>query len=196
MNSSHSPQDAKRLLAGVDASWWIAGGWAIDLWLEEQTREHLDLDIAVLRTEQRPFWEFLKGWDLYQGTDQPGVLEPWNGVGVVPPPRHAIWCRPTTTDGWAFEILLNDSQEGDWLFRRDHSVSLPLETLGGRSHDGVPYLCPEVVLLYKAKNVRPNDQLDFERAADVLAADARSWLASAIERVHPSHPWIAVLRRA
>jgi hypothetical protein len=32
-----------------------------------QTREHVDLDIAILRSEQRTFWELLKGWDLHLG---------------------------------------------------------------------------------------------------------------------------------
>jgi hypothetical protein len=195
MESNLSPREASRLFRGVEASWWIAGGWAIDLWLGEQTREHLDLDIAVLRSEQRSFWELLAGWDLHLVTD-PGVLQPWNAAGLVPPTRHAVWCRPSPTDDWAFEILLNDSEADEWLFRRDHAVRMPLRTLGRRSLDGIPYLCPEVVLLYKAKNMRPHDEADLERAKGGLSADARSWLTSALELVHPGHPWVDVLHPA
>jgi hypothetical protein len=41
------PADIARLLAGVTAPWCVAGGWAIDLFLGRQTREHGDLEIAV-----------------------------------------------------------------------------------------------------------------------------------------------------
>jgi hypothetical protein len=41
------PEEAARLLQGVDAPWYIAGGWAIDLFLGGQRRDHEDLEIAV-----------------------------------------------------------------------------------------------------------------------------------------------------
>jgi hypothetical protein len=97
---------------------------------------------------------------------------------------------PTPTKLIAFEVLLNDSNGTDWLFRRDHSVRLPLAKIGGTTSDGIPYLAPEIVLLYKAKNVRPNDERDFEIALPVLSKERRSWLRSALDIVHPNHAWI------
>ncbi|AKT51650.1 nucleotidyltransferase domain-containing protein [Arsenicicoccus sp. oral taxon 190] len=47
-----SPQDAAQWMAPADCFWAIAGGWALDLHLGEQTREHADLDILVLRRDQ------------------------------------------------------------------------------------------------------------------------------------------------
>ena len=182
-----------RLFEGLDARWWVAGGWAIDLWLGRKTREHVDLDIAILRSEQRAFWELLDGWDLHLGT-APNDVEPWNERDVIRPPLHAIWCRPTPESDWAFELLLNDSEDGDWLFRRDHSVRMPLTELGGQQ-GGLPFLKPEVVLLFKAKNVRAHDQLDFEQARERLSVGARRWLRLALQRVHPDHEWLAGLAR-
>jgi hypothetical protein len=111
----------------------------------------------------------------------------------VPEPLHAVWCRPTPQSEWAFELLLNDARDDAWLFRRDHAVSLPLGALGGRTADDIPYLSPEVILLYKAKNVGEHDQQDFQIAHPRLDPTARSWLRSAIERVHPGHEWLADL---
>lgn len=122
MRSSYSPSDAARLLRGIEASWWVAGGWAIDLWLGKQTREHLDLDLAILRSEQRIFWDRLSTWDLNLGT-APDVTEPWSALDVVPEPLHAVWCRPTPSDPWAFEMLLNESEGDSWLFRREITLS-------------------------------------------------------------------------
>jgi hypothetical protein len=191
MRSTHLLKDALRLFDSVDASWWVAGGWAIDLWLGRQTRQHVDLDVAILRSEQRAFWELLAGWDLHLGT-APDVVEPWSQRDVVTLPLHAVWCRPTPESDWAFEILLNDSKGDDWLFRRDHGVRMPLTQLGGQN-DGLPYLKPEVVLLYKAKNLRAIDHADFEQARPRLNASARRWLRNALQRVHPGHEWLAAL---
>lgn len=38
-------------LEGVGVSWYVVGGWSIDLFLGEQTRAHEDLEIAVLRRD-------------------------------------------------------------------------------------------------------------------------------------------------
>ena len=192
MRSTHTPADAVALF-GELSHWWVAGGWAIDLWLGRQTREHVDLDIATLRTSQQAFWQRLEGWDLHLGT-APDVVEPWPTTPTsVPPPLHAVWCRETPSSPWAFEILLNDSDGADWLFRRDARVRLPLARIGGTSSEGIPYLVPEIVLLYKAKNVRANDVKDFDAAVSELTVGQRSWLRRALEMVHPGHPWIESL---
>jgi len=41
------PAEAARVLAEVRAPWCVAAGWAIDLFLGGQRREHEDLEIAV-----------------------------------------------------------------------------------------------------------------------------------------------------
>ncbi len=41
------PADVARLLTGVPAIWFVAGGWALDLHRGAQAREHGDLEIAV-----------------------------------------------------------------------------------------------------------------------------------------------------
>jgi hypothetical protein len=40
------------------------------------------------------------------------------------------------------------------VFRRDSRVRLPLEAIGA-THAGIPYLRPEIVLLYKAGERSP-----------------------------------------
>lgn len=50
-----SPEQAAELLSPIEAKWWIAGGWAIDLLVGHQSRAHADLDVLILRPEQHSF---------------------------------------------------------------------------------------------------------------------------------------------
>lgn len=82
------------------------------------------------------------------------------------------------------------------LFRRDHDVRLPIADIDLRSANGIPYLAPEVVLLYKAKQQREHDELDLAAALPLLSPRQRGWLRAGIERVHPGHPWLDRLKTA
>src|SRR5260221_6218307 len=42
-----TPQEAARRLAGVEAPWAVSAGWAIDLFLGRERRQHEDLEIGV-----------------------------------------------------------------------------------------------------------------------------------------------------
>jgi hypothetical protein len=56
------PHEATGLLAGLRVPWWIAGGWALDLFLEKSTRLHSDLDIGVFRRDIATVIASLAGW--------------------------------------------------------------------------------------------------------------------------------------
>ncbi|MFE4637163.1 hypothetical protein ACFRJ1_27805 [Streptomyces sp. NPDC056773] len=58
----------------------------------------------------------------------------------------------------------------------------------------IPYLAPELALLFKAKAVRPKDQQDLARALPLLDATQRETLAALVERLHPGHGRPAELR--
>src|ERR1700694_1145532 len=64
-------------LAAAPFPWWIAGGWAIDLFVGHQTRPHDDIDIVVLRRDQRAVQEAMADWELW-AADPPGSLRPWS----------------------------------------------------------------------------------------------------------------------
>jgi hypothetical protein len=50
------------LMCSFDAPWWVARGRALDLWMGRQTRAHQDVDIAVLRADQKQLHEVFGGW--------------------------------------------------------------------------------------------------------------------------------------
>jgi hypothetical protein len=58
----------------------------------------------------------------------------------------------------------------------------------------VPYLAPEIVLLFKSRGARPKDNDDFAEVANLLDARRRRWLLDRIAPRYPDHPWLPALR--
>ncbi|HUQ40274.1 MAG TPA: hypothetical protein VM030_08975 [Acidimicrobiales bacterium] len=185
-----TPEGGSALFGGCDAQWWIAGGWAIDLLLGHQHRPHGDLDVLVLRSDQGVVRAHLDGWDVH-AADPPGHLRPWPIGEVLPASVHDVWCRPSPSSPWAFQLMIDDTDGDDWLFRRDHRIRRPLSTLAGRaSRPGMAVLTPEIQLLYKSKGLRERDVDDFHTALPLMTADERSWLRQALAAGTPDHPWL------
>ena len=87
---------------------------------------------------------------------------------------------------------MRDLHDGDtWICQRDESLRRPYAAIIERSADGVPYLRPEWVLLFKAKEPRGKDEADLAVVLPRLSEDHRGWLARTIARVYDAqHPWI------
>lgn len=192
-----SPREVAALFAPLPAPWWIAGGWAIDLFLGRQSREHEDIDIQVLRRDQRDVRALFDTWDVQAALppprDEAWPFRAWRRGEVLDPAIHDIWCRPTPDQPWALQLMVADTREDWWLFRRAPAIARPLATLGGVSAEGVPYLAPEIQLLYKAKGQRPKDEADFNAALPALDQERRRWLKTALTVVHPEHTWLDLL---
>ena len=77
--------------------------------------------------------------------------------------------------------------------RRDPRITLPLRSLAVDSPWSLPVLAPEVVLLYKAKDPRPKDELDFATLLPHLTQTRAFWLRDAISLVYGEHPWLGPL---
>jgi hypothetical protein len=68
------------------------------------------------------------------------------------------WIRERDTGIYRLDIF-REPHEGDtWICRRDRSIRLPYEQIIVTSPDGIPYLVPHIVLLFKAKHHRPKDK--------------------------------------
>lgn len=177
-------------MRGCPVPWAVAGGWALDLALGAVTRVHGDVDLAAFRADQVALRAHLGVWRWeYISASVPRL---WAPGAWLAPPVHELYAT-SPGGGTRLEVLLNERDGTDWVFRRDHRVRLPLAraVLGARA--GLPVLAPEIVLLYKAKAPRPADAADFAAAHPRLDAAARDWLADALARCHPGHPWLRAL---
>lgn len=192
-----APGAVAELLRDATFPWWLAGGWAIDLFVGRQTRPHHDTDVQVLRRDQLAVQAHLRGrgWDLH-AADPPGALRPWTPAEALPAPVHDVWGRPAPGAPWGLQLMLADTYPAAqrWVFRRDPRVSVSLTRLGRRTPEGLPYIAPEVQLLFKAKpTLLAKDEADFAAALPRLSDESRSWLATALAETHPSHPWLRTL---
>jgi hypothetical protein len=193
-NADFGLSDVSRLLDGAPLPWWVAGGWALDLYLETANRPRKDIDIAILRRDQSRLRSHLSGWELSVAVPERGLVA-WSADLPLDPPLHALWGKPAGDELWACEFLLNDASEAEWVYRRDSRVTYPLAALLTSTAAGIPFLPPEIVLLYKSKNPRPGDETDFQATRPHLAASAIAWLSSALMLIDSRHPWIQDLAR-
>jgi len=192
MKVNFSTHQVADLFKDIDSEWWIAGGWAIDLFLGEQTRQHEDIDVAILREDESVFRERLQTWELWPGRGNDQLADAPIALGEeLPADCGVLWCRPSANSEWAFELLLNESSDNEWLFKRDESIHMPVTQIGSVTEDGVPFLKPEIVLLFKAKNHLKKDQHDYQEVIPRLDADERKWLKDAVLTVHPGHVWLS-----
>lgn len=190
-----SPQEVAARFARARVPWWIAGGHAIALAVGHRFREHADTDVLLLRRDQHTVQKVLPDWEWW-AADPPGTLRPWRAGETLPTGVHDVWCRSGPAEPWRLQFMLDESEGDAWVSRRDARIRLPLDQLGRRTPEGLPYLTPEVQLLYKATGLRPKDEADFAAALAVLDADQRWWLAEALALVHGAHhPWLPRLGR-
>ena len=182
------------ILAAARFPWWVAGGQALDLFLGTTTRHHEDLDVEIFRRDQHQIQGLLAslGWDLHLAAS--GHLRPWNQGESLTAGATSVWCRPAPEEPWCLQLLLAESDNHHWVFRRNPAIVQPVEAIGRRTAEGVPYLTPMIQLLFKAKNPRPKDIADFHAVLAALPGADRTWLTSALTFTHPGHPWLARLR--
>ncbi|HEX3269221.1 MAG TPA: aminoglycoside adenylyltransferase, partial [Ktedonobacterales bacterium] len=188
-----SPSDVATFFAPLTVPWWIAGGWAIDLFLGRQTREHEDIDVQILRRDQQAVRALFGAWDIQAALppprDEAWPFRSWRLGEELDADIHDVWCRPEPTQPWALQLMLADTQDDSWLFRRMPAIKRPVDTIGCAT-DEIPYLAPEIQLLYKAKGLRPKDEADFAQVLPALDQERRHWLRNALAEAHPDHPWL------
>lgn len=175
-------------MRGFPAPWYIAGGWAIDLYLGRRTRPHSDVDLAIFREDQRAIHTHFPGWRVRKVLS--GQFEAWRPAEWLSLPVHEIHVDFPEERRPVVEFLLNERADGRWLFRRDLEVTRPLEQAVLQAKDGTPYLSPAIVLIYKAKAPRPLDEEDFCQVRSALTPPDRQWLRNALQLVHPGHDWL------
>lgn len=189
-----SPGEIARRLAGVQAPWYVAAGWAIDLFLGGQWRAHEDLEIAVPFARFSEIVRALPDIEFYVpvGDDEGGKAWPLAEAGHLMEELHQTWGRETSTGHWRVDVFREPSDDQTWIFRRDERIQRPLRDVIVYTPDGIPYLCPEAALFFKAKHwEQEKNRADFAATLPRLTTAQRTWLAEALAIAHPGHAWLA-----
>ncbi|GAA0847513.1 hypothetical protein GCM10008915_55420 [Bifidobacterium pullorum subsp. gallinarum] len=186
-----SVPEAVKIFAAIPARWHIAGGWALDLYVGEQTREHSDIDIFILREEQTVIYtELTQEWTLYKANQ--GILSLWEKGEYL----HAVgdvWVSKNHEAPFSFQMMLVEAEQDNWIYGREPSIRRPLPDIFLKTDHGIPYLRPEIQLLYKggSKKIREKDERDLIRVLPLLDPQAKEWLIYALRTQFPEgHPWI------
>jgi adenylate cyclase len=171
--------------------WCIAGGWALDLHLGRQTREHSDIDVIIIREEQLIAFKYLSpDWMLYKA--EGGKLTLWENEEYLNT-TNDIWVSKGIETPWKFQIMIIDTEDSSWIYKRNKSVKRPINEIFLKTDIGIPYLRPEIQLLHKAgaSQIREKDFTDFQTVLPSLLPQEKAWLKSSLKLQFPQgHDWI------
>lgn len=185
-----SLKKAVAVFTGASFRWWICGGHALDLHTGTSWRPHEDLDVGILRTEAGSVYNWLSpAWDLWVAARD--TLAPWRGEALDRGrDENNVWARECPDTPWRFDLTVGDGNDIEWIYRRDESIRQPWDLTVQRTNDDIPYLTPEIQLLFKSKDPRPKDELDAERVIPLLDARQKGFLQAGLGR---GHPWCELL---
>ncbi|KJS52833.1 hypothetical protein VM98_28940 [Streptomyces rubellomurinus subsp. indigoferus] len=189
-SSCWTPSEVAQQLAGISTPWYVAAGWALDLFRGRQTRAHGDIEIAI------PAASFPEIRYRFPGHvfDAAGSGRIWeDATPEVLAAVHQTWLRDPDTGNYLLDVFREPHDGDTWICRRDERIRLPYSDIILHTQDGIPYLAPELVLLFKAKHVRGKDQSDFDATVPHMTLAQRETLTELLARVHPGHPWSAGL---
>lgn len=213
MNSSFALINSLvNFLGPLSVEWFVSGGWAIDIHLNHVTRERCDLDISVPFSDRLKCIEFFlgEGWRIEGKLG--GGFRTLRKVSDYNDDIHYFWSFPEGADFVSeyvdddgnrriaynrdsqneldyIEVFFDVIKDGRFIFRRDSRVKRR-EDRAILEREGVRYLAPELVLLFKSNRLSEKNLLDFDAAVDSLGRDALVWLIEALSLVYgDSHIW-------
>lgn len=178
-------QVAEDVFIDAPFQWWICGGHALELHTGRSWRSHQDLDIGVLRAEADKVYSWLANWDLWVAAR--GRLRPWRGEALERDHgENNVWARENPETPWRYDLNIGSGDDAGWIYRRDQMTRRAWNAAVLRTSADLPYLAPELQLLFKSKNPRPKDHLDARQVIPLLDADQRAFLA---DHLDDGHPW-------
>lgn len=173
-------------MAAFPAPWYVSGGWSLDLYMNRVTRSHEDLEIGVAREHQAKVHAHFAHRPVFKAVDHAWV--PWDEGETLELPVFQILIGPQGPG--EFEFFLNEVHGGRWYFRRDQSISGPVNELIVLNSAAIPILAPEIQLLYKSGSTRPKDESDLATVFPCLEPFRRESLRKLLAAYQPDHQWL------
>jgi len=199
----------------TDINYAICGGHAIDMFLGVKTRPHKDIDVSIFQEDRDSIISHMlnKGWDIYEpyGTE---YLHKITNIENQKRVKLNIWCVKSENPHYIFtehedntydvyfdnseqneldyiEFLFNIHKDGYFLYSKNHSIKMKLNE-AILNDNNIPFLAPEIVLLYKSTAIDNADyQLDFENATIKMNDRQLKWLKDSLMIMFPDgYKWL------
>jgi hypothetical protein len=169
--------------------WWMSGGHALELHVGRSWRDHEDTDVGIVRQDVVGLRGVLTGWDIQLAAA--GRLSPWAGEEPdAAAHQNNLWCRRHPEGPWQLDVTVGDGDGETWIYRRDPRVRLPWAEAVLHTTDDIPYLAPDLQLLFKSKEPRAKDDVDAREVIPELDAEQQGRLTRLLE---VNHPWQVLL---
>ena len=209
--------EAYELLHGGGFDYAFCGGLAIDLFLGYESRMHGDIDICAfwedrdriiqfMQSQKFIVYEMLGGGRAHQISDVSDQFQVKRNIFCFKEGCPLVKTYPRDENGCCFieffhigqteldfiEFLFNEKTEDQFIYARCREITRDLKRAILFSAE-VPYLAPELCLLYKSTDTeRDGYGQDFELACSAMDDEQRKWLSGALLRVYPEgHKWLA-----
>ncbi|MBQ9121279.1 MAG: hypothetical protein IJY12_02820 [Clostridia bacterium] len=205
---------AKNYLCSAQISWAICGGYALDLFLDRDLRVHSDIDICVFENDRDTIFQYMmqNAWRVYEFRGQ-GKLRPLDAASSSEVGRNLMCINgdcelvkfyPCEDEELLYheffhtginkfnymELLFNTINDNNFVFdetlkiERDMSKAILF-------NDGIPYLAPEIVLLFKSRlSDKADYHYDFEQTYLHMNDEQKTWFSKNLDKLYPSgHIW-------
>jgi hypothetical protein len=198
----------------------FCGGHALDIHIGKVTRPHGDIDISAYREDRDKIISFMQssGWIVYEAmgggkvhlitdTDNQKMLK--TNIFCVRKDcsffhaehienniyRCKIDCVEQTRLDFV-EFLFNNRTADGFIYSRNGEIVRKLDK-AVMYRDNIPYLSPELVLLYKSTDLkRKENKKDFDAVFSHLSSESKEWLHEALAAAYPKgHKWISLIKR-
>ena len=206
---------AAELLKDGGFDYAVCGGFAIELFLDKELRGHGDIDLSAFWDDRDKIIMYMQslGWNVYefcgggkahyitdvtkQIKNKRNIFCMTNDCNIVfltsadEPDMFIVDFDHRGQSSLTFiEFLFNDVKNGCFLYARNHDISLSLAQ-AILIRDGIKYLAPEMVLLYKSTDTeREGYQLDYDAAITAMPDERKRWLYNALTMMNTSgHKW-------
>lgn len=189
-----TPEKLASRLGRFRGDWYVAGGWALDLWHGLQRREHEDLEFVVRLEHIEECRKHLSDLEFFAA--QAGSLTHLTAKEAMPEDLWQLWGADPTAKCWRVDMMVERGTQDVWVYKRQPSICLPRTAAIRWTPVGIPYLAPAIVLLFKAKYRRDKDEKDFRAALPKLEAAEKAALRDCLQQIHPNHEWISALNLA
>lgn len=188
-----SIDEVMRVFDGAPFRWWITGGMALELHVGRSWRDHADLDVGICRSDAADVWRWL---DDRGATDahlaSRGRLSEWTGRPLSEADdENNIWLSLRSDERFCLDLAIGSGSDEHWIYRRDPAITRRWPEAVLHNETGVPYLAPDLQLLFKSKRPRTKDDEDLDVVVPLLTDAQRSFL---VAQLRSDHAWQSHLR--